>query len=254
MKDRRVLLFSGGLDSLIHWRLLDRPRCLYIVLEHRYQEDELRTLARLDRDLEKVAERLRIGVLQGPNLSVYEGEDAHIPLRNLILSTLATLNADVIYLGAVAGEASRDKSRRFLSSLSRTLSLSEGRKIQVVAPFRHLTKTQLVKRYLKTYSPDLLKETRSCYTPDVPAGFKGCGKCNACFRRWVAMSLNGIEEAYLEDPVYYGLLKLSDKRGLLDGLMKADPYEWVGILRNNLDAYRAIEKRRKDHVHNLEAV
>ena len=43
-----VLLFSGGLDSFIYWRLLGQPPALYVPLNHKYQALERASIARLE--------------------------------------------------------------------------------------------------------------------------------------------------------------------------------------------------------------
>lgn len=186
-----LLLFSGGMDSLCAWWLLHRPQAVYVRLGHPYQDDELSTLSRLSNRLPS----FRFQVVSGPHVGPLSLADGHIPHRNLLMAATAAAffpDATHIYLGALWGEASPDKSRRFFRTTSTALSVSEHRRTSVLAPFRGVTKTGLVRLYLKTGGdPDLLAVTRSCYEPG--SGRYGCGRCQACLRRWVALRRNGLD-------------------------------------------------------------
>lgn len=182
-----LLLFSGGVDSLAAWWVLGQPDTVYVRLGHPYEAKELATIESLAYHWPKVTPR----VIDGPPLGVLEHGDGHIPHRNLLLAATAAAHHphhSHLWLGALRGEASPDKSGRFLRSASRTLSRSEARRVTVSAPLRHFTKTGLVREYLRRGGPPgLLRYTRSCYSPDGP-----CNRCQACVRRFVAFQLNGL--------------------------------------------------------------
>lgn len=221
-----ILLFSGGLDSFCLWHLLGKPPCLYVKLGHRYQDVELAAI----KLLQKVAgvdvqfdDRLCLGDL--------EADDAHIPLRNLYLVMIASQYDAEVAIGALRGEYSTDKDGRFEKLSNALLSHCLGHKIRLLRPASRLTKTGLVREYLRRGgNPDWLRLTVSCYND----GF--CGQCQSCFRRWVAMTLNGIHEDYKSNPA----LMAAEWR---DGLKK---HGWLGIWRtwpSNLDAALALAKR-----------
>lgn len=163
--------------------------------------------------------------------------DGHIPLRNLHLVTIAATYSDRIVLGALKGESSPDKSDAFLRAASAALTeASQGRKIRVEAPLKRWTKTQLVSRLIKEVGFEeaslLIASTRSCY---APAG--RCGRCMACFRRWVALASNGIHEAHDSPPWNFPLPPWEDR---IRYLRQAPMAEWPGIMRNNLEAWLAL--------------
>jgi 7-cyano-7-deazaguanine synthase in queuosine biosynthesis len=223
-------LFSGGLDSLCLWYLTGRHPTFYVRIGAPYEPYELKTIEKLS----ALIPGLEPIILEGPELGPLEAPDGHIPHRNLLLAaTVAAHNpdADKILLGALRGEASPDKSVRFLRAASKALSASEGRSVRLVAPGRYLTKTALVRLFAKRFPGelDLLGETRSCY-----ARTNGpCEKCNACFRRRVALwhaGLGGARPVVPADPL---------QRGVRAALV-AGPHRWPALAVNNLQAAAAV--------------
>lgn len=253
-----VLLTSSGIDSFIIWFLLGRPRMLYVRLGHRYESRELVTLnyaipEALDEFDLGDEWRKKLYVADWLKLGLFEWEDAHIPLRNsLLLHAGAVMfdDADEYYLGALKGEAGRDKSRRFYKLLSKMMTHSEGRAIKAFAPMIRITKVALVKRFKQKFDQysSALFATTSCHYADETPGCVGCGQCTGCFRRWVAMSLNGYEEKYILHPArwaYQNWLSDADKRSKLRSYaVRADPRESINVLLNNFNAFRALRKAR----------
>jgi len=253
VRRRRALLFSGGLDSTIAYRLLGRPHPVYFHIGHFYEEAEVVTIERVSRwfathdvplSVEMVTGRLALGDHENV-------DDKHVALRNLLLGACAALDADTIYLASVTGEAGRDKSRRFLEQAGRLMSFSEDRHIQYLAPFQRMTKTEMVATYLQFYptqhDAELLRMTRSCYAKGAAADtIVGCGRCMACFRRWVAMSNNGLEETYEQPPWEWSLTRWREWRWWLNYYRRTDRRELPGVVRSNMDAVRAIQRARRN--------
>ena len=73
--------------------------------------------------------------LDGLQIGHLEGPDGHIPHRNLLSNStaVAALQPEVVYLGVLRGETSRDKSNRFLRQTNRLLSFCE-RPMRVLSP------------------------------------------------------------------------------------------------------------------------
>ena len=231
---KRIQLFSGGLDSYILWHLLEKPHAVYVRYGHKYQQKELETIEAL----QQIEPDLHVTFLDGPQIGAMEQEDGHIPHRNLLLVTTAAalLNPDIIYLGALKGEASRDKSYRFLRRTTRLLSFCE-QSVKVLSPSKRYTKTQLVKKFIKQFphKVEKLATTRSCYADtELP-----CGRCVACYKRWVAMTNNGIEEDYMVSPAFAVERSVT---GLLPYVWRMPAREWYAVLRNTFDAIRAMHK------------
>lgn len=246
--NRRAALVTGGSDSLIMWHLLHKPMALHFGLGHRYGQLEWQTLARVQNALHREhGETLTVHHASHLDLGAFEQDDGYVPYRNLLLAAAAALHADTLYVGAVRGDSSRDKSARFFRDASRLLSYLEDRRVTVAAPLRRLTKTQAVALFLERWPEraDLLRVTRSCYTLDAyDEEVVGCGRCLACFGRWVAFSNNGLFERYEYPPWSWD--KVAGGHLTRDGwghsLLRQPPRELYGVLRANWDTYRALRR------------
>lgn len=260
MNSNGVLLTSAGIDSFILWFLLDYPDMLYVRLGHKYESREFMTLSRHIPTAFKEHDYQVLNALWHEKfrsaswlkLGSFEWEDAHIPLRNSLLLHVGVVEYPEhtqYYLGALKGEAGRDKSRKFFRQLSRMMTHSESRPIKAFAPAIGMTKTQLVARFKKEFPQyvHLLEYTTSCHAPEPVGDTVGCGKCSGCFRRWVAMYRNGIEEKYVVEPAVYArdnwIAGADNKRALLKKFSGVDPLEIPQVLFNNYGAWRAIRKR-----------
>lgn len=197
----KVLLYSGGMDSYALRHIWKPDVTLYVDLHTEYSGREI---ARLDKD---------VVVVDLPTLKQFERSDKIIPLRNLFLVCIAAQYGNRIAIGATAGDRVRDKDFTFSDLTSELLSYiwqkdhwTEGKEIVVELPFKNLTKTQIIAKYVEAGGNpyDLATLSFSCYSPN-PIG-KPCGECKPCFRKWVAFKLNGIEikptsRAYIEKDI-----------------------------------------------------
>jgi len=192
-----ILLFSGGLDSYIAYHYLGwynpgiKISTLYCDLGHRYAVHEV----------EKVKELIPTTIIDTRlNLADWEEKDANIPMRNAFLSMIASHYDREIILVVQKGEMEiPDRTQKFMEDISKLITRLKvpSRACKIWSPFTQMTKASMVQWYLITgLSEQKLLKTRSCYS----AGEKPCGKCSACFRRWVAMSLNDLHEEY-ESPI-----------------------------------------------------
>lgn len=181
-----VILYSGGMDSLMLAHKYPDALPLYVSVRSRYTDKEMACLPS--------------GVTVVPNvldLAAFERPDAIIPGRNLMLALVAAQFGDTIMLGATAGDASRDKDAVWASLAASVMSyMFSGRHFEadpwhpaILLPFKHHSKPQLVKEYLDTGgSVQALLDSVSCYDPT----HLHCGHCKSCVRKWVALEANGI--------------------------------------------------------------
>lgn len=194
-KAKRVLLYSGGLDSFVVAKLWRPDVLLYVATGHRYEAHERHAMWWAGLPV-VIDGRLRLGDL--------ERLDGIVPLRNLYFLAIASHYGDTIAMGVLDGEVNGDKSVAFARQAEAVLATcygpsywSEGRAPTVEYPVAHLTKAELVAEYLAAgHDPQALLATRSCYDPgDLP-----CGHCSACVKRHIALAANGLRDETVQDP------------------------------------------------------
>lgn len=181
----KILLYSGGVDSLIAWYYLGFPLRLYVDLGARYSRWERASL------LGNAPSRDSVMILDLKLWGVYERKDAWLPMRNMLLiMTAAAEGADTIYLVAQKGEQSvPDRKPEFFAQMSQMMTEQNKREIVVEPVFPDLDKSAMVGWYLKSgYDPQLLVLAYSCYSGWVHP----CGQCAACWRKFIALEDNGI--------------------------------------------------------------
>lgn len=235
--NKSVLLFSGGMDSLIFDKLLNPDVLLYIPMNSSYQEMETK----------KIQELVDKGYIDGSklvilddvlNLSRFERDDMIVPCRNSMIITLASMFGETIYLGSVYGDASCDKSLEFfekqeilLNQMWQEQHWCEGREIKILDPYKSYTKTEIVKLFLeKGGDPDALLTSYSCYEGHE----QPCGTCKPCFRKLVSMQNNDINvDGYTKR-------KFFEAEWLPELLPRIQKGEYRG--REDVDIMNALEK------------
>ncbi len=183
---KKVLLYSGGMDSWLIDKIWKPDVKLYIDMNTQYSKEEI---ARLPHDV--VVEKLDLGK--------WERSDKIIPLRNLFLVALATNYGDEICLGATAGDRVLDKSYGFKERAEELLDFlyqkqhwTNERKITINLDFKQYTKTALLRMFIAQGGniADAFNHSFSCYAPEH--GHE-CWACKPCFRKFVSFALNGYE-------------------------------------------------------------
>lgn len=180
----KIILLSGGMDSLISYRVFHRDaQPVFVRTGSRYEH--------LDIEFARA---------QAPNLYVLlcaplrEFANGVVPHRNAtILSMVANAyDPEAIVVSAPRGELIWDQQPIFHDAMSAAL-----RGVQVLNPLRSLTKTQAIAAWLADGggSLELSLTSRSCYSSSA----RQCGKCPACVKRWIAMRNNGLDEQYDAD-------------------------------------------------------
>lgn len=199
---KSVLLFSGGMDSVIMNHLLKPDILLVFPHGNKYQDMELNCIYYLSAKYNLI----NIAYADTFDFRGMERDDAIIPSRNLYFITRAADFGETIYLGSVYGDRSTDKSLEFFKKCEDMLTYlfqdshwSEGRSFSVSAPYKDKTKTELVQMFLDAGgNPQMLLDSYSCYEgTETP-----CGVCKPCFRKWVALKNNNISTAgyFQKDP------------------------------------------------------
>ena len=161
-----------------------------------FKSDGLADLAVLELPLQNVYKAHwslgsdRIPGSRAPDSEVY------LPGRNLLLLGLAGLFCGVrkiptVWIGTLKGNPFRDARPRFLRQVRSLLHESLGLPLRVTAPFRKLTKGQVIRRWR-----DLpWEKTFSCLNPK---DHRHCGRCQKCAER-----RSGFKAAGIPDPTRY---------------------------------------------------
>lgn len=205
VRGKTVLLFSGGMDSLMINHLLKPHVLLYVAHGNAYMKHEIKSLIALRDAGAFLPKRLYARKIMS-FLGDQERDDGIIPNRNIYFITYASYYGETIWLGSMKGDRSKDKDLPFFSLMSNLLRhtwseqhWTETRDINVSAPFKNSTKAELVRRYLlNNGNIDHLFISRSCYSDTK----RPCGWCKPCFRKYVALEYNNIPtKGYFEkDP------------------------------------------------------
>lgn len=190
---KKILLYSGGMDSWLIDKLWKPDMLVYINMHTRYSENEINHIK---------SQRNDVTFIDFP-LGQWERDDAIIPLRNLYLPMVIcniTGEDDIdICLGATSGDRVLDKSYEFVKKANDILNylyqpqhwIPNGKKVRLNIDFKNFTKTQLLEMYLKDGGDinEAFNASFSCYNPSNGCE---CWQCKPCFRKYVSFALNGM--------------------------------------------------------------
>ena len=194
-----VMLYSGGLDSFILWRLLGQPDGVYFAIGHKAQEKEIEMIKKINSDFGG-----NIQIERRLNLSDIEMSNGYIPYRNLFFLLMGSYYSNNIVLAQIM-EWAPDKNKSFYSDVSALIhkmtsgkfQALEEQEVKVYTPLALETKTSIIERYSQSFDPqEILEYTVSCYSGNEIA----CGNCSACASRYLALYNNGLEEPYQQVP------------------------------------------------------
>lgn len=202
----KILLFSGGSDSVLISHLYHPDYLVYINMHTRYSDEEIKKIKE-----SSFGSDPRLEIIDFPFLGQYERDDAIIPYRNAFLPLIIAThfiskgitNIDIC-LGATAGDRICDKGYPFVESFNKMMEtinipqhwLPEGAVVKLNIEYKKYTKTEMLKLY-KDQGGDINKlmyESFSCYDPiDGKECWCKNGICKPCFRKYIAYKLNGAE-------------------------------------------------------------
>lgn len=217
--DELVVLASGGVDSAIlvadqaaHGNIV-QP--VYIRFGLAWEQVEEAHLRRFLDAISGPLDTRPLAVLELPIADVYGGhwsvsgtdtpdestpdEAVYLPGRNLLLLAKTTVwcalhGMSRIALGTLQGNPFADSSPEFLAGLAGLSGLALGHPLEVVTPFAHLTKAQVLAVALalgRGHAGLPLEHTFSCI---APVDAIHCGRCNKCAERRKAFAEAGVED------------------------------------------------------------
>lgn len=192
---KKVLLYSGGMDSWLIDKLWKPDVRLFFAIGTPNSDAELRRVVKR-KDVEIAS--LDLAQFEQPENNYF------LPLRNLHFVVYAAHYGDIICLGATGSSTHRDKNDVFATLAENSINylLGEGadkRDVQIVMPFRNMSKTEILAQYLKEGGDiqECYKNTFSCYNPGSDG--KPCMKCSSCLSKFTAFYENGYP--FTEDEV-----------------------------------------------------
>lgn len=196
---RCVVPFSGGLDSLTCLAMAERagldPWPVYVDTGAPYSKHERSIIHHL---------AIRVGA-RTPDIVT-------VGVTYQTLAGYIDLGRNAVYLWELAQYAQRkggwgevwfgnvgdwqetpvrggDKSLRFFTTMQHVLS-GTGQDVRVVNPLIGMTKVDLVSWWAQRDLVDLAAQSFSCYS----TGPEHCGRCRACFKRWVTFGAAGFAD------------------------------------------------------------
>jgi len=209
MKNKTIIILSGGLDSTtVLYYFLHKGHEIKAISfnygqRHKIElEKAIATCKKLKISHEIVDIRTITKLISNSsltsNIKVPEGhyedetmKQTVVPSRNTIMASIAqgyayNIGFDNIALGIHAGDHAiyPDCRAEFLGALREVFKINNYKPINVLAPFLHYSKAQIVKIGLKLGVDYSL--THTCYNGKEIA----CGKCGSCQERLEAFAKN----------------------------------------------------------------
>lgn len=194
-----AVLFSGGIDSLVHLRWAEEQFGRENVQPHYFVAGQ----SYADREIsyaKPLAESLGYELVIKPTIQLPEDMvTGQIDLRNLIflLHTATLRGCEGVVFGMLLAEAPVDKNPVFVARVQEIIDSQfavspyrkNKKKFRIYTPFRHMPKTEMLRWYLRKYGTEGVYESVACYTESGVM----CGECISCFNRWLAFEANGLE-------------------------------------------------------------
>lgn len=207
MKEKVVLILSGGLDSttlLYYLKSIDKDVvCLTFDYGQKARKElecakEICNILDVEHyvfDVSSIMELLKFSsLIDVENDKTDVPKDTVVPSRNTILLEFATAFAisndcKEVYYGAIKGDIGDypDTTPQFLKQINELNKVNNYDYIPIKAPFIDKEKSEVVKISLELNVP--LEKTWSCYVNED----KPCGKCYSCKTRIEAIekAMNG---------------------------------------------------------------
>lgn len=193
------MLFSGGFDCLLQAHFIQPDIYLYVDMNSTYSAAEKRHLQTLPK---YIKDKLVISPVIG--IGKFEDDTLYIPFRNLYLILTALQYGQEIYLGFNEADNAPDKTKEFNRATMEYLKLLTksdyvpatwiGKNFKILSPYKNLTKTELLRKYIKEGGDlQLLEELRTCYHGKSKLG---CGRCSPCINKAVAYINNDLSPKF----------------------------------------------------------
>ena len=237
---RIVILYSGGLDSLIMAEYAKEHNPNDEVIKVFFdigQEYGWKERAALPPDV--IVHDMKWYQAQGVDKEGINSGSIFIPGRNQVFITIAACKylPDEIWLGALQGEIhdkATDKNFKFRDMMTETLSYvlspfkEGGVRVRFRLAERGWGKLEATRWACSHGMKEAILASSSCMHPD----YDNCGECVVCLRRWGIFTQLGLKEDYVVDPVF----AKSNQKMLLEMIDSL-----IGLYETHYDEYRLRE-------------
>lgn len=220
LKNKSVILLSGGLDSLMSLAIgkekytidlaitfdygqkslkqeifASKKICKYFKIDHKIIKlDWLKEITNTSLVSEKAIPEVTLANLDSNEFVQKSAEAVWVPNRNGLFLNVAACFADsfgyeYIIFGANKEEGTTflDNTQDFIDKINASFEFSTLQKPKVIAPLINFDKNDIVKIAIEKSAP--LELTRSCYSNKD----KNCGVCESCVRLKRALKSNNCE-------------------------------------------------------------
>jgi 7-cyano-7-deazaguanine synthase in queuosine biosynthesis len=204
-RKKLVICVSGGLDSFIayHYALIEKKYnkedilCINFNINQPYFLKEKEALDSFG----FLIHYLKVDLISEEFNNIPDISNYIIPGRNMIFASIAGSLGERVWILGMKYENHihmYDKNGSFFNKSTVALTQALGELTIVESPFMNLSKTEAIKWALSNgITKEELGKTTSCYHDFL----KRCGECSLCFKRYIAMKANGIDEVYTKDPL-----------------------------------------------------
>ena len=210
MNEEVAILTSGGLDSsvlLANFAATTVIHPIYVRFGLPWEDEELDALSTFiqgisNKNVNRLIElHVSMRAVYGNHWAVSEinvpvagdpDDSVFLPGRNIILLSMAatwcsTNRVHNIAIGSLAGNPFPDASHEFFSNFGSSLSQGLGHRIAITAPYRNLTKPQLIRQNQELP----IHLTLTCM---VPKQGIHCGECQKCEERQMSFKRAGVTD------------------------------------------------------------
>ncbi len=194
--EKLAIMVGGGLDSYVGWFYAEHlgiknKAAVWVDFGHPYAQKELEAVENFGFPVTVVS----CEILRPEFGNLPTEARPFIPGRNALLAQIGATMADKVWLMSLAGDVLNDVGDVGYVATSEYLSRVLRKRVEILGPFTEWTKWDVVKWALNNGVPSFQKTT-SCWHRSL----WNCGECKACFRRWVALVLNDVEEEFVSHP------------------------------------------------------